>query len=114
MSKFKMKSIYCSTLKNAGHFGFLTQNAMSKIISDYTTICPVNPRIDTENTNMPLMSGMISIYHLTLDKWRPSWIVYIRRHCVGYTLKPYNRHEKHECASIVLQMISLYSLTLDK
>ena len=35
-------------------------------------------------------------------------------HCVGHTLKPYNRHQTHESASIVLNNISIYCLTLDK
>ena len=65
---------------------------------------------------------MISMYCLTLDKWRPSWIFYPQcnvenilwqHHCVGHTLKPCNRHQKYESASIVLKMISFYCLSWD-
>ena len=38
----------------------------------------------------------------------------LKHHCVGHTMKPYNRHQKYESASIMLKMISIYCLTLGK
>ena len=70
-----------------------------------------------------ILSKMISIYYLTLNKWRPSWIFlptmqclkYFRQHHnVRYTWKPHDGHQKHESASIMSKMISIYCLTLDK
>ena len=60
---------------NGGHLGFFTHNAMSKIFSDNTTMSGIheNPSIDTMAF---IMSKIISIYCLTLDKWRPSWIFF--------------------------------------
>ena len=40
--------------------------------------------------------------------------IFRQHHCVRYTLKPYNRTQKYESASIVLKMISIYCLTLNK
>ena len=42
---------------NGGNLGFSTHNAMSKIVSDSTTISgiPENPMIDTSNMNLPLL-----------------------------------------------------------
>ena len=43
-------------------------------------------------------------------------VLYIFRqyHCVGHTLKPYNRYQKYKSASIELKMISIYFFTFDK
>ena len=63
---------------NGGHLVFFTHNTMSKIFSGNNTMSGIheNPRIDTKNPNISIVSKMISIYCLTLDKWRPSWIFY--------------------------------------
>ena len=83
---------------NGGHLGLFTHNAMLKIYSDNTTMSGIheNPRIDTKKREYAfIMSKMISIYCLTSDKWRPSWIFYPQCnvenivgqwHCVGHTL----------------------------
>ena len=88
---------------NGGHLRFFTHNAISKIFSDNTTMSgiPENPMIDTKKDGYAsIMTKMISIYWLTLDKWRPFWIFYLQCnvenifwqcHCVGHTSKPYNK-----------------------
>ena len=111
---------------NDGHLGFFTHNAMFKIFSENTTMygIPEKPHDwHQKHESASIMSKMIWIYTLTLNKWRPSWTFYPQcnvenifwqHHSAGHTLKPYNRHQKYESAYIVLKMISIYCLILDK
>ena len=75
MSKWYQFIVWPRT--NGGHLGLFTHNAMSKIFSDNATVSGIllNPIIDTKNMNLSLVLKNISIYCLTLDKWRPSWIL---------------------------------------
>ena len=71
----------------------------------------------------PIMSKMISIYCLTLNKWRPSCIFYPQcnvenifrqYYYVRHTWIPQDRHQEREYISIMSKIISIYCLTLDK
>ena len=122
----KMISIYCLTLdKWRPSWIFYPQCNVKNIFWQYHYVRHTwKPQDRHQKREYAfIISKMISIYCLTLDKWRPSWIftqqcnvenIFGQCHCVGHTLKPYNRHQKHESASIVLNNISIYCLTLDK
>ena len=110
---------------NGGHFGFFTHNAISKILYDNTTMSgiPENPMIDTKNRSMPLLYR--KWYQFIVWPWTngrhlgfyPQCNVeniFWQYHYVRHTWTPQDKHQKHEYASIMSKMISIYCLTFDK
>ena len=92
------------------------------VFSGHTTLSgvPENPMVDTKITNLLLFWKMISIYFLTLNIWRLSWILpSIQCHKVfsGYTTMsgvPENPMVDYKSTNLLLFCRKLYCLTLHK
>ena len=119
-----MMTIYIvRPLANSSHLGFFTHNDMSKISHRYVrhTWKPYDGHQKHESAS--IMSKMILIYCLSLNKSRPSWIFYPhcnvenifwQHHYVRHTWKPHDGHQRDESASIMSKMILIYCLSLNK
>ena len=108
----KMISIYCLTLSTWRPSWILPTMQCPNVRSGHTTRKLENTRKlhgrHQNHESATVLKKMISIYCLTLNIWRPSWIypqcnvssIFWPYHYVGRTRKPHGRHQNHKSAAI--------------